>query len=136
MLGFVNSLAILIFLAQIPFIIGASLPVYLMTAATIGIIYIFPRFTRAVPAPLIAIIVMTAVAIGTGGLHVLTVGDLGTITKALPLFHLPMVPLSIETLLVILPYSVTLVIVGLLESLLTASIIDEMTDTKSNKTGK
>ncbi|GAB7015369.1 SulP family inorganic anion transporter [Methanogenium cariaci] len=131
-LGFVNSLAILIFLAQIPFIIGASLPVYLMTAATIGIIYIFPRFTRAVPAPLIAIIVMTAVAIGTG-LHVLTVGDLGTITKALPLFHLPMVPLSIETLLVILPYSVTLVIVGLLESLLTASIIDEMTDTKSNK---
>ena len=131
-LGFVNSLAILIFLAQIPFIFGASLPVYLMTAATIGIIWFLPRFTRAVPAPLIAIIVMTAIAIGTG-LSVLTVGDLGTITKALPLFHIPMVPLSIETLLVILPYSVTLVIVGLLESLLTASIIDEMTDTKSNK---
>jgi SulP family sulfate permease len=131
-LGFVNSLAILIFLAQIPFIIGASLPVYAMTAATIGIIWFLPRFTRAVPAPLIAIIVMTAIAIGTG-LSVLTVGDLGTITKALPLFHLPMVPLSIETLLIILPYSVTLVIVGLLESLLTASIIDEMTGTKSNK---
>ncbi len=131
-LGFVNSLAILIFLAQIPFIIGASLPVYVMTAATIGIIWFLPRFTRAVPAPLIAIVVMTAIAIGTG-LHVMTVGDLGTITKALPLFHLPMVPLSIETLLVILPYSITLVIVGILESLLTASIIDEMTGTKSNK---
>ena len=131
-LGFVNSLAILIFLAQIPFIIGASLPVYAMTAATIGIIWFLPRFTKTVPAPLIAIIVMTTIAIGTG-LSVLTVGDLGTITKALPLFHLPMVPVSIETLLIILPYSVTLVIVGLLESLLTASIIDEMTGTKSNK---
>ncbi|WOF16641.1 SulP family inorganic anion transporter [Methanoplanus sp. FWC-SCC4] len=131
-LGFVNSLAILIFLAQVPFLIGAPLPVYAMTAATIGIIWFLPRFTRAVPAPLIAIVLMTAVAIGTG-LSVLTVGDLGTITKTLPLFHLPMVPLTIETLLIILPYSATLVIVGLLESLLTASIIDEMTDTKSDK---
>ncbi|WFN34698.1 SulP family inorganic anion transporter [Methanogenium sp. S4BF] len=131
-LGFVNSLAILIFLAQIPFLIGATLPVYAMTAATIAIILLLPRFTRAVPAPLIAITLMTAIAIGTG-LHVLTVGDLGTITKTLPLFHLPMVPISIETLLIILPYSATLVIVGLLESLLTASIIDEMIGTKSNK---
>ena len=131
-LGFVNSLAILIFLAQIPFLIGATLPVYAMTAATIAIICILPRFTRAVPAPLVAIVVMTAIAIGTG-LHVLTVGDLGSITQTLPVFHLPMVPLSVETLLIILPYSATLVIVGLLESLLTASIIDEMTDTKSDK---
>ncbi len=131
-LGFVNSLAILIFITQIPFLIGVPLAVYAMTAVTIGIIYILPRFTKAVPAPLIAIVVMTAVAIGTG-LSVLTVGDLGTITKALPLFHLPVVPLSIETLLIILPYSATLVIIGLLESLLTASIIDEMTDTRSDK---
>jgi len=100
-LGFVNSLAILIFISQIPFLIGVPLAVYAMVAATIGIIYILPRFTRAVPAPLIAIVVMTAIAIGTG-LSVLTVGDLGTITKALPLFHLPVVPLSIETLLIIL----------------------------------
>ncbi|WAI00680.1 SulP family inorganic anion transporter [Methanogenium organophilum] len=131
-LGFVNSLAILIFLAQIPFLIGATLLVYAMTAATIGIIYILPRFTRAVPAPLVAIVVMTTIAIGTG-LHVLTVGDLGSITQTLPTFHLPIVPLTLETLLIILPYSATLVIVGLLESLLTASIIDEMTDTRSNK---
>jgi len=131
-LGFVNSLAILIFLAQVPFLIGASLPVYAMAAATIVIILVMPRFTRAVPAPLVAIVVMTAVAIGTG-LSTLTVGDLGTITRSLPLFHLPMVPFSVETLLIILPYSVTLVIVGLLESLLTASIIDEMTDTRSDK---
>lgn len=131
-LGFVNSLAILIFLAQVPFLLGAPLPVYAMTAATIAIICILPRFTRAVPAPLVAIVVMTAIAIGTG-LHVLTVGDLGSITRTLPVFHLPMVPLSLETLLIILPYSATLVIVGLLESLLTASIIDEMTDTKSDK---
>lgn len=131
-LGFVNSLAILIFLAQIPFLIGAPLPVYAMTAATIGIICILPRFTRAVPAPLIAIVVMTAIAIGSG-LHVLSVGDLGSITQTLPSFHLPIVPLSLETLLIILPYSATLVIVGLLESLLTASIIDEMTNTRSDK---
>ncbi len=131
-LGFVNSLAILIFLAQVPFLIGASLPVYAMAAATIVIILVLPRFTRAVPAPLVAIVLMTAIAIGTG-LQVLSVGDLGTITRSLPIFHLPMVPFSLETLLIILPYSVTLVIVGLLESLLTASIIDEMTDTRSDK---
>lgn len=131
-LGFVNSLAILIFLAQIPFLIGAPAAVYVMAAATIGIIWFLPRFTRAVPAPLVAIVVMTAIAIGTG-LSVLTVGDLGTITRSLPAFHLPVVPLNIETLLIILPYSVTLVIVGLLESLLTASIVDEMTDTGSSK---
>jgi len=131
-LGFVNSLAILIFLAQIPFLIGGSIVVYAMAAATIAIIYILPRYTRAIPAPLIAIVVMTAIAIGMG-LTVLSVGDLGTITRTLPAFHLPVVPISIETLLIILPYSATLVIIGLLESLLTASIIDEMTDTRSNK---
>jgi len=131
-LGFVNSLAILIFLAQVPFLIGATPVVYAMALATIGIILLLPRYTKAVPAPLVAIVIMTAIAIGAG-LSVLTVGDLGTITKSLPVFHLPVVPLNIETLLIILPYSATLVIVGLLESLLTASIIDEMTDTKSDK---
>lgn len=131
-LGFVNSLAILIFLSQIPFLIDAPPVVYLMTAVTIGIIVVLPRFTKAIPAPLVGIAVMTAIAIGFK-LGIQSVGDLGTITSALPVFHIPMVPISVETLLIILPYSVTLVIVGLLESLLTASIIDEMTDTKSNK---
>ncbi|RXE55726.1 sulfate transporter [Methanoculleus taiwanensis] len=131
-LGFVNSLAILIFLAQVPFLIGASLAMYVMVAATLAIIYLLPRVTKAVPSSLVAILVMTAAAIAFG-IEVLTVGDLGAITRALPLFHLPAVPLTAETLLIILPYSLTLVVVGLLESLLTASIVDEMTDTGSNK---
>ncbi len=131
-LGFVNSLAILIFLAQLPFLIGAPVSVFVMAAATIGIIWVLPRFTKAIPAPLVAIVIMTVVAIVTG-LNILNVGDLGTITRALPVFHLPMVPLNLETLLIILPYSATLVIIGILESLLTASIVDEMTGTVSNK---
>lgn len=131
-LGFVNSLAILIFLAQLPFLIGAPVSVFVMAAATIGIIWVLPRFTKAIPAPLVAIVIMTVVVIITG-LNILSVGDLGTITRALPVFHLPMVPLNLETLLIILPYSITLVIIGILESLLTASILDEMTGTVSNK---
>ncbi len=131
-LGFVNSLAILIFLAQLPFLIGAPVSVFVMAAATIGIIWVLPRFTKAIPAPLVAIVIMTVVVIVTG-LNILSVGDLGTITRTLPVFHLPMVPLNLETLLIILPYSITLVIIGLLESLLTASIVDEMTGTVSNK---
>lgn len=131
-LGFVNALAILIFLAQLPFFVNASWVMYAMVASTLAIVYLLPRFTKSIPSSLAAIVVMTAIAIGTG-IQVLTVGDIGTITRALPVFHLPVVPLSVETLLIILPYSVTLVIVGLLESLLTASIVDEMTDTKSNR---
>lgn len=131
-LGFVNSLAILIFLSQVPFLIDASFAMYVMVAATIAIIYLLPRLTKAVPSSLVAIVVITAAAIVSKA-DVLAVGDLGTITRALPVFHLPAVPLTVETLLVILPYSLTLVIVGLLESLLTASIVDEMTDTESNK---
>ncbi len=131
-LGFVNALAILIFLAQVPFLIGASWMMYAMVAGTLAIVYLLPRFTKTVPSSLAAIVVMTTIAIGTG-IQVLTVGDIGTITSTLPAFHLPVVPVSIETLLIILPYSLTLVIVGLLESLLTASIVDEMTDTKSDR---
>jgi len=131
-LGFVNSLAILIFLAQLPFLIGASVATYAMVAATLVIIYLLPRLTKAVPSSLVAILVITVAAIAFR-VDVLAVGDLGTITRALPIFHLPAVPLTFETLLIILPYSLTLVIVGLLESLLTASIVDEMTDTQSDK---
>uniref|UniRef100_UPI003744A9B2 SulP family inorganic anion transporter n=1 Tax=Methanofollis fontis TaxID=2052832 RepID=UPI003744A9B2 len=131
-IGFVNSLAILIFLAQVPFVIGQSGLTYMMVAATLAIIYLLPRFTRVVPAPLVAIVLMTGIVLLTTP-DLLTVGDIGEISRQLPVFHIPTVPLSLETLLIILPYSVTLVIVGLLESLLTATIVDEMTDTRSDK---
>ncbi|MDD3407785.1 MAG: SulP family inorganic anion transporter, partial [Methanomicrobium sp.] len=99
-LGFVNSLAILIFLTQLPFLINVPAAVYLMAAATIGIIWFLPRYTKAVPAALVAIAAMTAVSIAAG-LDIMTVGDLGAIAKSLPAFHLPIVPLNIETLLII-----------------------------------
>ncbi|RXT05652.1 SulP family inorganic anion transporter [Ammoniphilus sp. CFH 90114] len=132
MIGFVNALAILIFMAQLPHFVGESWQMYVMVAATLAIIYILPRFTKAVPSPLIAIIVMTIIAI-YGGFNGRTVGDMGEITRALPVFHLPNIELSLQTLWIILPYSITLAIVGLLESLLTATIVDEMTETKSSK---
>lgn len=131
-LGFVNSLAILIFLAQVPFLVNAPWVVYALVALTIGIVHFLPRFTKAVPSSLVAIVVVTALALGTR-LDIQSVGDLGTITRSLPAFALPAVPLSLETLLIILPYSATLVVVGLLESLLTASIVDEMTGTRSDR---
>jgi SulP family sulfate permease len=131
-LGFINALAILIFIAQIPFLVGVSPAVYILVAVTMAIIVILPRLTKAVPPALVAIVIATAAAIILK-LDILTVGGMGEITRALPIFHLPAVPLTLETLIIILPYSATLVIVGLLESLLTASIVDEMTDTKSDK---
>lgn len=131
-IGFVNALAILIFMAQLPHFVGASWIMYAMVIGTLAIIYILPRFTKAVPAALVAIIVMTAIAI-FGGLDLRTVGDMGQITRSLPMFHIPVVPFTLETLMIILPYSFPLALVGILESLMTASIIDEMTDTRSNK---
>lgn len=132
MIGFVNALAILIFKAQVPHFVGISTMTYVFVAITLAIVYIVPRFVKCVPAPLIAIVTLTAVSI-FAKVELGTVGDLGEITKSLPSFHLPQVPFTIETLLIILPYSVALAIVGLVETLLTASIVDEMTDTKSNK---
>lgn len=131
-IGFVNALAILIFMAQLPHFLGASWIMYAMVAATLAIIYLLPRLTKAIPSALFAIIVMTAIAM-ISGWDLRTVGDMGEITRALPLFHLPAVPLTLETLLIILPYSFPLALVGILESLMTASILDEMTDTSSNK---
>ncbi len=131
-LGFVNSLAILIFLSQISFLIQAPILMYAMVIATLAIVFLLPRMTKAVPSSLVAIIVMTTLVF-IFHLEVLSVGDLGTITSTLPPFHLPDIPLTIETLLIILPYSATLAVVGLLESLLTASIVDEMTGTRGNK---
>lgn len=130
--GFVNALAILIFLAQLPELIDVTWHVYAMTAAGLTIIYTLPRLTRAVPSPLVTIIVLTAVSIAAG-LDIRTVGDMGELPDSLPVFLLPQVPLNLDTLMIILPYSITLMVVGLLESLMTATIVDDLTDTKSNK---
>ncbi|MDQ0258070.1 SulP family sulfate permease [Evansella vedderi] len=132
MVGFVNALAILIFMAQLQHFVGESWIMYAMVAGTLAIIYILPRFTKVVPSPLVAIVFMTVIAI-TFGLGVGTVGDMGTLTQALPMFLIPSIPLTLETLMIIFPYALALAIVGLLESLLTASIVDDMTDTDSDK---
>ncbi|WP_306010414.1 SulP family inorganic anion transporter [Bacillus sp. MMSF_3328] len=132
MIGFVNALAILIFMAQVPHFIGISTMTYVFVAITLVIVYVLPRFLKSIPAPLIAIIVLTAIAIYSGA-ELRTVGDLGAITRSLPSFFIPDVPFTFETLTIIFPYSLALSIVGLLESLLTASIVDDMTGTESNK---
>ena len=132
MTGFVNSLAILIFLAQMPELIGRSWQTWAMVGAGLVVIYGFPRITKAVPAPLVAIVLLSAFAMITG-LDVRTVGDMGKLPTALPAFHLPNVPLTWETLRIIAPVSATLAFVGLLESLLTANLIDDVTDTASDK---
>ncbi|MDP3521493.1 MAG: SulP family inorganic anion transporter [Hydrogenophaga sp.] len=130
--GFVNALAILIFMAQLPELTNVSWHVYAMTAAGLAIIYGLPYITKAVPSPLVTIVVLTAVAIYLD-LDIRTVGDMGELPDSLPLFLLPNVPLTLETLWIILPYSLTLMVVGLLESLMTATIVDDLTDTKSDK---
>ncbi len=132
MTGFVNSLAILIFLAQMPELIGAGPTTYVLVAAALAIIYGVPRLTKAVPSPLIAIVAISAVVI-VMKLDVRTVGDMGQMPTTLPMFHLPAVPLTWETLAIIVPISATLAFVGLLESLLTANLIDDITDTASDK---
>jgi SulP family sulfate permease len=130
--GFVNALAILIFVAQVPQLIGVTPVTYVMVAGGLAIIYILPRFTRVVPSPLIAIIVLTVIAIH-GGIDVNTVGDMGQLPSTLPYFLLPDVPLTLETLQIILPFSLTMAAVGLLESMMTAQIVDDLTDTPSDK---
>jgi sulfate permease, SulP family len=130
--GFVNALAILIFMAQLPELTNVSWHVYAMTAAGLGIIYLFPYITRAVPSPLVTIVVLTALSMALG-LDIRTVGDMGELPDSLPVFLLPDVPLNFETLQIIFPYSLTLMVVGLLESLMTATIVDDLTDTRSDK---
>ena len=130
--GFVNALAILIFLAQLPELTNVTWHVYAVTAAALAIIYGLPYVTRAVPSPLVAIVVLTGASIALG-LDIRTVGDMGQLPDSLPSFLIPDVPFNLATLQVILPYSLTLMIVGLLESLMTATIVDDMTDTRSDK---
>ena len=130
--GFVNALAILIFMAQLPELIGAPWQVYALVAAGLVIIYGVPRFTKVVPSPLIAIVILTIFTLVVG-VHVRTVGDMGALPDSLPTFFLPHVPLTWQTFMVVLPYAVTMTVVGLLESMMTAAIVDEFTDTSSNK---
>ncbi|NET48369.1 MAG: SulP family inorganic anion transporter [Merismopedia sp. SIO2A8] len=132
LVGFVNALAILIFMAQLPQFGGVGWEMYALVALGLAIIYLLPRVTKAVPSPLVAIIVLTTITMSLG-VEVPTVGDMGELPDALPGFHIPQVPLTVETLVIIFPTSLTMSIVGLLESFLTASVIDDLTDTSSDK---
>jgi len=133
--GFVNALAILIFMAQIPELTNVTWHVYAMTAAGLGIIYLFPlipRVGRTLPSPLVCVVTLTAVAM-LMGLDIRTVGDMGELPDTLPVFLWPEVPLTLETLTIILPYAIALTVVGLLESMMTATIVDDLTDTTSDR---
>jgi SulP family sulfate permease len=133
MVGFVNALAILIFLAQLPHLVDVPWLVYPMVAAGIAVIVLLPRVTRAVPSPLVAIVVLTAITLA-GGLSLPTVGDEGKLPDSLPSLFLPDVPLSLDTLRIVGPYALAMALVGLLESLMTAKLVDDVTDTHSHKT--
>ncbi|WP_456277023.1 SulP family inorganic anion transporter [Bacillus sp. AK128] len=132
MVGFVNALAIMIFTSQLQHFVGEQWIMYALVGLTLAIIYLFPYLIKAVPSTLVAIVVITALSIFMN-YGVRTVGDMGTITQTLPEFFIPNIPLSIDTLMIIFPYSLALAVVGLLESLLTATIVDDMTDSDSNK---
>ncbi|OZM58076.1 sodium-independent anion transporter [Lottiidibacillus patelloidae] len=132
MVGFVNALAILIFTAQLQHFVNEKSIIFTLVAVTLVIIYLFPYITKAVPSTLVAIVVITALSIFLN-YGVRTVGDMGAIKQSLPDFLLPNIPLTFETLMIILPYSLALAVVGLLESLLTATIVDDMTDSGSDK---
>ena len=132
MIGFVNALGIMIFMAQIEHIFGINISTYIYVIVTLIILYVLPRFFTLIPAPLIALVVLTAVYMYTGH-DVKTVGDLGEVKRQLPHFFIPNVPFTMETLMIILPYSMSMAIVGLVESLLTAKIVDDATDTYSSK---
>lgn len=133
--GFVNALAILIFMAQLPELTNVTWHVYAMTAGGLAIIYLFPyvpRIGRLIPSPLICIVVLTVIAV-VSNVDIRTVGDMGELPDTLPIFLWPDVPLNLETLMIILPYSAPLAVVGLLESMMTATIVDDITDTTSDR---
>ena len=130
--GFVNALAILIFIAQLPELIGVPMMTYALVAGGLAIIYLFPYLTKAIPSPLISIAIVTALVFYFG-IDVRTVSDMGELPSSLPAWLIPNVPFTLETLQIILPYSATMAAVGLLESMLTAQIVDDLTDTPSDK---
>ena len=131
-IGFVNALAILIFLAQMPEITNVGWQVYALVAAGLGLIYLFPYVTKVIPSPLICIVSLTAFTIYFG-VDVRTVGDMGALPDSLPIFLFPDIPLNLHTLGIIFPYAATLAVVGLLESMMTATIVDDLTDSPSQK---
>lgn len=133
MVGFVNALAILIFTAQLPHLIGVPWLVYPLTAVALAIIWFLPKLTTAVPAPLVAIVVLT-VFTAVAHVTVPTVGDEGTLPESLPVPGLPDIPYTWETLKIVAPYALGIAVVGLLESLMTAKLVDDITDTPSDKT--
>ena len=133
MVGFVNSLAILVFIAQLPQLIGVPWAVYPLVAGGILILLLMPRITQAVPAPLVSVIIVTVVVV-VCAINVPTVGDQGELPHSLPELVIPSVPLEWGTLAAIAPYAFAMALVGLMESLMTAKLVDEITDTHSDKT--
>lgn len=142
MLGFVNGLAIVIFMAQfghfkaagpdggMQWMTGTSLHVMLgLTGLTMAVIYLLPRLTTAIPSSLAAILITSGIVAGLG-IDTKTVADMGSIAGGLPQFHVPQVPLNLETLSIIFPYALILAAIGLIETLLTLNLIDDMTDTR------
>ncbi|PLC13614.1 sulfate permease [Kocuria flava] len=133
MVGFVNALAILIFSSQVPELLGVPWAVYPLTALGLLVVFLLPRLTTVVPAPLVAIVVITALVVALGT-DVPTVGDKGELPESLPVLLLPDVPLTLETFRIIAPFSLTMALVGLMETLMTAKLVDDITDTRSDKT--
>ncbi|MFK8910503.1 SulP family inorganic anion transporter [Streptomyces sp. YS-3] len=133
MVGFVNALAILIFMAQVPEMTHVPWPVYPLVAAGLALMVFFPRVTTVIPAPLVSIVILTAITVAAG-IAVPTVGDKGSLPSSLPVPGLPDVPFTMDTLTTIAPYALAMALVGLMESLMTAKLVDEITDTHSNKT--
>lgn len=131
-IGFVNALAILIFLAQIPELTNVGWQTYALLAAGLGLIYLFPYLTRSIPSPLVCIVALTSFTM-IFGVEVRIVGDMGALPDSLPIFLFPDIPLNFTTLTIIFPFAVTLAVVGLLESMMTATIVDDLTDSPSNK---
>ncbi|MFE3460270.1 SulP family inorganic anion transporter [Nocardiopsis aegyptia] len=131
MTGFINALAILIFLAQLPHLAGVGVPIYAMVAIGLVIIFGLPYLTKVVPAPLVAIVVLTVGALAMG-INARTVGDMGELPSTFPIPLIPNVPFTLDTLVLIAPYSLTLALVGLMESLMTAKVVDDQTETSSN----
>ncbi|MFV2175557.1 SulP family inorganic anion transporter [Actinomadura sp. LOL_016] len=133
MVGFVNALAILIFMAQVPELRDVPWPVYPLAAGGLALMVLFPRVTKAVPAPLVSIVILTVITVAAG-LAVPTVGDKGALPSSLPTLGIPDVPFTLDTLTLIAPYAFAFALVGLMESLMTAKLVDDITDTHSNKT--
>ncbi|MEU0704382.1 SulP family inorganic anion transporter [Streptomyces bacillaris] len=133
MVGFVNALAVLIFMAQVPEMTGVPWPVYPLIAAGLALMVFFPKVTKVIPAPLVSIVILTVITVAAG-IAVPTVGDKGALPSSLPVPGLPDVPFTLDTLTTIAPYAFAMALVGLMESLMTARLVDDITDTHSSKT--